>query len=189
MKVITLLSLPVFGVMIYETWHPCYSDDTQPPGLSCRIFGAYLPFSINRINLHILSAQRCALFSSPKSPYSGVLLDMLSGIRKVRPRKTGISNPLSTNRLEHFLRRIANPPKRLINFQIDEWLKSEKRTDRPRGRLDEVAAVETDRPWSLFVVDARIDAHGAHERRLRRGPCTSISSLKKFGILVWPNFA
>ena len=103
MKVITLLSLPVFGVMIYETWHPCYSDDTQPPGLSCRIFGAYLPFSINRINLHILSAQRCALFSSPKSSYSGVLLDMLSGIRMVRPRKMGISNPLSTNRLEHFL--------------------------------------------------------------------------------------
>ena len=64
LKVITLLSLPVFGVMIYETWHPCYSDDTQPPGLSCRIFGAHLPFSINRINLHILSAQHCALFSS-----------------------------------------------------------------------------------------------------------------------------
>ena len=73
LKVITLLSLPVFGVMIYETWHPCYSDDTQPPGLSCRIFGAHLPFSINRINLHILSAQRCALYSSPKSSYSGVL--------------------------------------------------------------------------------------------------------------------
>ena len=70
LKVITLLSLPVFGVMIYETWHPCYSGDTQPPGLSCRIFGAYLPFSINRINLHILSAQRCALFSSPKLSYS-----------------------------------------------------------------------------------------------------------------------
>ena len=103
MKVITLLSLPVFGVMIYETWHPCYSDDTQPPGLSCRIFGAYLPFSINRINLHILSAQHCALFSSPKSSYSGVLPDMLSGIKKVRPRKTGISNPLSTNRLRHFM--------------------------------------------------------------------------------------
>ena len=92
LKVITLLSLTVFGVMIYETWHPCYSDDTQPPGLSCRIFGAYLPFSINRINLHILSAQRCALFSSPKSSYSGVLPDMLSSIKKVRPRKTGISN-------------------------------------------------------------------------------------------------
>ncbi len=61
LKVITLLSLTVFGVMIYETWHPCYSGDTQPPGLSCRIFGAHLPFSINRINLHILSAQRCAL--------------------------------------------------------------------------------------------------------------------------------
>ena len=103
MKVITLLSLPVFGVMIYETWHLCYSDDTQPPGLSCRIFGAHLPFSINRINLHIMSAQRCALFSSPKSPYSGVLPDMLSGIKKVRPRKTGISNPLSTNRMGHFL--------------------------------------------------------------------------------------
>ena len=28
---------------------------------------------------------------------------MLSGIRKVRPRKMGISNPLSTNRLGHFL--------------------------------------------------------------------------------------
>ena len=50
-----------------------------------------------------MSAQRCALFSSPKSPYSGVLPDMLSGIRKVRPRKMGISNPLSMNRLEHFL--------------------------------------------------------------------------------------
>ena len=34
---------------------------------------------------------------------SGVLPDMLSGIRNVRPRKTGISNPLSTNRMEHFL--------------------------------------------------------------------------------------
>ena len=34
---------------------------------------------------------------------SGVLPDMLSGIKKVRPRKTGISNPLSTNRLGHFL--------------------------------------------------------------------------------------
>ena len=71
--------------------------------LSTRIFGAHLPFSINRINLHIMSAQHCALYSSPKSPYSAVLPDMLSGIRKVRPRKTGISNPLSTNRLGHFL--------------------------------------------------------------------------------------
>ena len=34
---------------------------------------------------------------------SGVLPDMLSGIKKVQPRKTGISNPLSTNRLGHFL--------------------------------------------------------------------------------------
>ena len=42
--------------------------------------------------------------SSVRRPHpSGVLPDMLSGIRKVRPRKMGISNPLSMNRLGHFL--------------------------------------------------------------------------------------
>ena len=77
--------------------------------------------------------------------------------------------------------------RKLIKFKIDEWLKSEERPDLALERLAEVA--ETDRPWPLGDVDARIDSHGARVRELRRGPSPSISSLKKFGILVCPDFA
>ena len=96
-----------------------------------------------------MSAQRCALFSSPKSSYSGVLLDMLSGIRKIRPRKMGISNP----------------PKRLAGRK-SHIRRGRKTTDAKTQETDELVIVDYNyiypKRYRLVSMKPRLYIYSSH---------------------------